>query len=132
MHRDLAGVLDLPQRLDGARGAHQLDLVTCRLGQRRVGLHGHDVALETEPAHPVGRRTCRQMRPTGPLDDDFGVRRLLGRLGAVAPVCGQYRRGVVDTDEQRRIGSGESGEVTHVDQVGHEHGVEIRGSQALP
>ena len=93
---------------------------------------GHDVAFETQPADPAGGGAPGQMRPAGPLDDDLGVGGLLRGLGAVPPVGGQHRRFVVGADQQRGVRTGETGQITHVDQVGYQHRVQIRGGQPLP
>ena len=50
---DLAGVLDLPQRLDGSGGPHQFGVLTGGLRQRGEAVDGDHVALEAQPAHPV-------------------------------------------------------------------------------
>ncbi len=49
--RDLTCVLDLAQRLDHARRPDQFD-VAGRLREQCVTVHGHDVALEPQPADP--------------------------------------------------------------------------------
>ena len=79
--------------------------------------------------HAVGGRAAGQMAAAGPFDDDLGVGRLLRGLRAIAPVGGQHRRLVVGADQQRGVGTGESGQITHVDQVGYQHRVQFGGGQ---
>ena len=120
--RDLTGVLDLPQRLDHARRADQFDIAGF-LRERVEAFDGHDVTLESEPSDTAGRGPARQKRPAGPLDHDFGVGNLLGRLGAVAPVSRQHRCVVVRANQQCRVRAGETGQITHVDQARYQNRV---------
>ena len=129
--RDLAGVLDFAQGLHGPGGPHQTGLLAGRLGERRVSVDGHDVTLEAQPGHTVGGRARDEVRSAGPLDDDLGVGGLLCRLRAVPPVGGQHRCRVFRPNQQRRVRSGETGQITDVDQVRYQHRVQVGGDQAL-
>ena len=129
--RDLAGVLDLAQGLHGSGGPHQTGLLTGRLGEHRVSVDGHDVTLEAQPGHPVGGRARDQVRSACPLDDDLGVGGLLCGLRAVPPVGGQHRCRVFGTNQQRGVRSGETGQITDVDQVRYQHRVQVGGDQPL-
>ena len=112
-------------------GADQLGVA--RLLRERVEpVDGDDVALEAEPSHTVGGGPSGQKLPAGPLDHDFGVRHLLRGLGAVPPVGGQHRSVVIRANQQRRVGTGETGQITHVDQACYQHGVQPVRLQPLP
>ena len=129
--RDLAGVLDLAQRLDRARRADQLG-VAGLLGERVEPFDGDDVTLEARAVAPRRRGASGQERSAGPFDHDLGVRGLLRRLRAVAPVGGQHRSVVVRANQQRRVRTGETGQITHVDQARYQHRVQSVRPQPLP
>jgi len=113
-------------------GADQLGGVTGGLAQCGEAVDGHDVAFKSESAHPILGGTPGQVRPARPLDDDLGVLGLLRGLGAIAPVGGEHRRFAVGAHQQRRIRTREAGQITHVDQVRYQHGVEFDIGQPLP
>jgi hypothetical protein len=140
---DLAGILDLAQRFDRARGADQLGRgPRCRLPgasraqfarQRGEVVDRDDVALEAQPAHPVGGRAPHQGTSARPLNADLHVGRLLRRLGAISPVGRQPgARLAVGVHQQRGVRAGESRQITDVDQVSHQHGVQLGGPQPVP
>ena len=68
--RDLAGVLDLAQRLHGAGRANQLDpgRLSQRAAERVESVDGHHMTFETDPADPTGCGTPGKMRPACSLD----------------------------------------------------------------
>ena len=90
------------------------------------------MTFETDPADPVGCGTPGKMRPACSLDAQFGIGGLLRSLGPVPPIGGEHRRFLVGPDQQRCVRTGETRQITHVDQVRYQHGVQIRGGQPLP
>ena len=53
-------------------------------------------------------------------------------LRAVAPVGGQHRGLVVSANQQRSVGTGEPGQITHVDQACYQYRVQTVGLKSLP
>ena len=131
-HRQLAGILHFAQSFDGSGRPDQLATLPCLACERGEGVDGHHVALEAEPAHSGGGGAPDQMRIAGALDHHLGVGSLTRGLGAVAAVGGQHRRFVFGEHQQRRVGAGEPGQITHVDQVRYQHGIQSGIHETLP
>ena len=129
--RDLARILDLAQRLHRSSGANQFGGVASRLAQSGEPVDGHHMTFKPHPPRAVLGCTRSQMRPARPLDDDLGVGGLLRGLGAITAVGGQHRRFVVGADQQCRIRTRKAGQITHVDQVGYQHRVQVGIRQPL-
>jgi hypothetical protein len=89
------------------------------------------MAFEPHPPCTVLGGATGQMRPAGPFDDDLRIRGLLRGLSAIATVGGQHRSFAVGKDQQRRVRTRESRQITHVDQVGYQHRVQIGVDQPL-
>jgi len=118
----LAGVLDLAQGLDRAGGPHQ---VRTRIfgqhpGKGLESVDRDDVALESDATCPAGQCQLPEMPGARPFNGDMQVRGLSGRLGPVPGVGGQHREGVVGEHQQRRVGTGESGQIADIDKVTHQ------------
>ena len=89
------------------------------------------MALEAQPPHPVGGGAIGQGESAGPIDRHLGVGRLLGRLRPIPPVGRQHGVSSSVVHQQRRVRTGETGQITHVDQVRYQHRVEFgRGQTA--
>ncbi len=125
------------RQLDETRGAHQLGLAR-GLGQRVAAIDGDVLALEADAAEfggigpdPLGERQIAR-----PLDDPHQVRHLRLGLDQVAAIGAQHRpllgpRPVRGMHHQGRVGAGEAGQVTDVEQIGHQHGVQFLLAQAV-
>lgn len=127
---DLAGVLDLAQRLDGSGGLHQLGgrLPVVQLaGQGVESVDGHHIAFEAQLSGARLGRLADQIAPQRAFDGDVHVRRLLGGLGAVPAVGRQHGDAVVGEHQQRAVRPGESGEITDIDQVRDQQGIQSAG-----
>ncbi len=125
----LAGVLDLPQSLHAAGGPDQFGTPGQLFGQCGETVDGDDVTFKPDPGRPAGDGPGHQMASAGTLDHQVQVRRLPRRLGAVPRIGGQHRRRAVGEYQDGGVGTGESGQITHVDQVTDQQRVQPVGGQ---
>ncbi len=123
-------VLDQTQAPHQARRAVQQHGVARGVHQRLVLVDGDDVRLEAQPGHPQAVRRARQHEGTAPVDHPLQVGDLPGALGVVAPVRAEAAgRVAVDMQQQRRVGTGEPGQVPDVHQIRDQQRFDVGGAQ---